>query len=1137
MRNNLLVGAALVALVAPAAAMAQETTSTIRGLVTAEGAPVAGATVTIVNVPTGARSTATTDTNGGFTASGLRAGGPYTVSVTAAGYATAQVTDINTTVAQTFELPIELAAETAGGGDIVVTAASLPSARSLSQGPATVLNAEQIANVATVNRDIRDLERRDPFARLDDTPSGGRSVSFAGQNARFSRFSVDGVPITDNFGLNTDGLPSRRSPIPLDAIGQFQAKIAPYDVREGNFTGGSVNLVLRSGTNTFQGSGFYAQQTDGLTGERTKDLRVTLPKYKQENYGAELSGPIIADKLFFMVAGERIRGGFPQQQGPTDANAGIAIPNLSLAQVNQVIDIAQSRYNYAAGGVVTDSGDKDDRLVGKLDWNIADGQRFALTGTYAKDQININSSNTFTTASPTTGLSLASNNYISGNRLWTVVGQLNSDWTDEISTEVRGFYKDYERLAQPLLGRGFAQFRVCVAPTSDRSAAGAANNASTQCPANSSIVSIGPDNSRQTNELTSNTWGGLVQLRYNKGAHDLRLFTEVQSTRVFNSFLQNSAGNYYFDSLADFAAGNAQSLSYANAIPSLNPDDAAARFSYQQFTFGIQDNWRITDTFDISYGARYDLYGGHSFPTFNGNFASRYANGAVVRGEQTTIGGNNAYINGLGVFQPRVGFSWRPDSRLTLRGGVGIFAGGTPDVYVSNSFSNTGVLSNSVAITQLNSGAFNGNQGTLPAGVGTAALQGVTGTSIANSVNQYLLNGTVSANATTNALDPNFKIPSQWRSTLSADYRFEIPGGELTIGADGLFIGVRNQVYFTDLRSQPVTGAFALTPDGRQRYQPVTRTAAGLPNYSDTGSDILLTNTDKGRSWIGVGRFDARWDFGLAAYGSFTYQDVKDQAPATSSTASSNYSNGAFVDPNNVSYGISNDQVQYQFKYGLTFDHAFFGEAKTQIALFGETRSGRPFSYTFNDQVPSGVRSANFGTIGTASRYLLYVPTFGGDSKVSYGSAAQQQQIEDYFRSQGLGKYQGKIAPRNAFRSPWFTRLDIHVAQDIPTFVGTSRLQVFADVENFTNLLNRKWGQISEYVFPYNVAPVRVTCLQAPVATGAAGVQTGNTGQACGQYRYTPATTDASGNFVAPTQTVYGRQSLYTIRVGARFSF
>jgi hypothetical protein len=1138
MRNKLFMGAAMIALVAPAGVMAQETTSSIRGTVTAAGAPVAGASVEVVNVPSGTRSTATTDATGAFAVSGLRPGGPYTVSVSAAGYSTAQVTDISTNVSQTFDLPIELAAEGAATGDVIVTASRLPNARSLSQGPATVLNATQIANVATVNRDIRDLERRDPFARLDDSPTGGRSVSFAGQNARFSRFSVDGVPITDNFGLNTDGLPSRRSPIPLDAIGQFQAKIAPYDVREGNFTGGSVNLILRSGTNTFQGTGFYAQQTDGLSGSRSKDLRINLPKYKQENYGAELSGPIIQDKLFFMVAGERIRGGFPQQQGPTDANAGIPIPNLNLAQVNQVIATAKSVYGYDSGGVLTDSGDKDDRLVGRIDWNVADGQRFSLTGTYAKDEINNNGSNTFTTASPTTGLSLASNNYVSGNELWTVVGQLNSDWSDEFSTEVRGFYKDYTRLAEPVLGRGFAQFRVCVAQSSDRTAVGAANNASTQCPANSSIVSIGPDNSRQTNELTSNTWGGLVQARYNHGAHDLRIFTEVQSTRIFNSFLQNSAGNYYFDSLDDFAAGNAQSLGYGNAIPSLSPDDAAARFDYRQYTFGIQDNWRISDTFDVSYGARYDLYGGHTFPTYNPNFAARYANGAVVMGQPATITSNNAYINGLGVFQPRVGFSWRPESRLTLRGGVGIFAGGAPDVYVSNSFSNNGVLSNSVSITQQNSGAFSGNQGALPAGVGAAALQGVNGATIPTLVNNYLLNGTVSANATTNALDPNFKIPNQWRSTLSADYRFDLPGGELTIGADGLFIGIRDQVFFTDLRSTPVTGANALTPDGRQRYRPVTTVAAtGLPNYADTGSDILLTNTNKGRSWIGVARFDARWDFGLSAYGSFTYQDVTDQAPATSSTASSNYSNGAFVDPNNVSYGVSNDQVKYQFKYGVTYDHAFFGDYKTSIALFGESREGRPFSYTFNDQVPSGQRSANFGTIGTSTRYLLYVPTLGGDSKVSYGSATQQQQIEDYFRATGLDKYQGKIAPRNAFHSPWFTRLDLHLAQEVPTFLGRSRVTVFADIENFTNLLNRRWGQIAEYVFPYNVAPVRVTCLSAAAATGTAGVATGNTGQACAQYRYTPASTDAAGNFVAPTQTVYGRQSLYTIRLGARFSF
>ncbi len=139
----------------------------------------------------------------------------------------------------------------------------------------------------------------------------------------------------------------------------------------------------------------------------------------------------------------------------------------------------------------------------------------------------------------------------------------------------------------------------------------------------------------------------------------------------------------------------------------------------------------------------------------------------------------------------------------------------------------------------------------------------------------------------------------------------------------------------------PVTvAANALTPDGRQRYQNLI----DGPTSTNTNSDILLTNTKLGRAYIGVVRFDKTWDFGLNINGSFTYQDVTDQAPATSSTAGSNYSNGAFIDPNNVAYGTSNDEVKYFFKYGVTFDHAFFGDYKSTIALFGESRIGHPFS-------------------------------------------------------------------------------------------------------------------------------------------------------------------------------------------------
>lgn len=1152
MRHQLFAGAALAALLSPVAVYAQETTSSIRGQVTADGAPVAGAEITITHEPSGTASTVTSNADGSFSANGLRIGGPFTVKVSAPGYSDATITDIQTIASQPFQLPITLSAE--GGEEIIVTASRVQGAGTVSQGPATVLSANEIANIATVNRDIRDLQRRDPFARLDDTPTGGRAVSFAGQNARYNRFSVDGVAITDNFGLNTDGLPSRRSPIPLDAIGQFQAKVAPYDVREGNFQGGAINIVLRSGSNNFQGTGFYAYSADELVGKETKPGpgiptgRAAVPNFKIQNYGAEISGPIIQDKLFFMIAGERLRGGRPIAEGPVDNNSGTAIPNLTQAIVDQVSQIAQNVYNYDTGGVQRSLGDKDDRLVAKIDANLSDTQRLSLTYTYAKDGITLlnNTFSNITTGSP--GLGLASNAYTQGNRLHTGVVQLNSKWSDDFSTELRGFYKNYVRIQDPLLGRGFAQFRVCTNAVSGGSATGCENTDAngTPIPANSgtaAVVSFGPDNSRQTNALNSESFGGLFQARLTRDGHDVRAFAEYTDTKIFNAFLQNSAGNYYFDSIADFQNRRANSFAYANAIPSLNPDDSAAEFGYQLYTFGIMDTWEVANKLNFSYGARYDLFGGNDRPAISAAFSGRYSNGAIIDGKRTGPLTNIANLQGRGLFQPRFGFDWKPTDRLTIRGGGGIFGGGAPDVYLSNSFSNTGVLTNTISTNRTTTG--NGCTTLTSAAACTAALNGVTGTSIPSAVNQQLLNATVLTNATVNALDPNFKIPSQWRATLSTEYNADLgPLGEgWTFGADLLYSSVRNQVYFTDIRSVPVTvAANALTPDGRQRYQNLI----DGPTSTNTNTDILLTNTKQGRAYIGVLRFEKVWDFGLNINGSFTYQDVKDRAPATSSTAGSNYSNGAFVDPNNVAYGRSNDEIRYFFKYGVNFDHAFFGDYKSTIALFGETRIGHPFSYTFQDFGSN--RSAVFGVTGRSTatgtagnRYLLYVPTGLADPKVQFSDPVFAQAFDNFVNSSGLSKYRGRVAPRNAFNSKWFTRFDLHLAQELPVPAwNKARITLFADIENFTNLINKKWGQQREYVFPYNAAVAQVQCLTTagnvtPVAGAPTGTVATNTSQACAQYRYSPL--GGTTTFTTPTDQVYVNQSLYAIRVGIRFGF
>lgn len=1109
MRNNLFLGVAAIALIAPSAAMAQETTSTVRGTVTAGETPVAGARVVATHVPSGTVTETTTDANGGFTLNGLRAGGPFTIEVTGTDGST-QISDIYTVVGQPYVLPIDLAAAPAGE-DIVVTAASIRGAGVTSDGPQTVLTSRDIAKVASVNRDVRDLARRDPFANLD--PSNSRAVSFAGSNPRFNRFTINGVQVGDNFGLNSDSNPTGRGPIPFDAIEQFSVSIAPFDIRQGNFQGGAINTTMKSGTNTFHGTGFYSTSTDDMQGKqfRSIDISSTLPDYNSETYGATLSGPIIADKLFFMVSAERNTD--PRPFTPSGVSQ---VPGLTQTTLDQITGIAQSRYGYDAGEILPLNDQRDEKIVGKIDWNINTGQRLSLSyiNAYESSQVL---NNTSVSNPATSSVGLSTNAYTRSVLLRAGIVQLNSDWTDQFSTEIRGLYK-WNRVGQnPLGDRNFAQFRVCAAPTSVNSG----SDTTTGCASGVPIVSFGPDNSRQANQLFFDTWGGSVLAKYSAEGHDVRGLVEVNQNRTYNLFLQNATGNYYFDSIADFAAGNA---SGANIAIPLRGDigTVAADFRYTQFTFGLEDAWQVTDTLRITSGVRYDLFSMGTQVPFNSFFQAR------------TGFRNTKTLKGLDNFQPRISFEWTPDRTLRVRGGVGIFGGGSPDVYVSNSFSTTGVLSNAFA-----SGSTLGVIRATSAGTATATctsaalntsgvcgsfLNGVTGTSVPATVSNYLANNTGAlATAPTAALDPDLHLPSNLKATLSADYNLF----GINIGGDFLYTKVLHAPSFTDARSVVI----GRLPDGRPRYNASTLYNGQIATTglgTDGNSDIVFYDETRGRSFIAVARASKDFDFGLSMGASFTWQDVKDVSPATSSTAGSLYGNAAMSNPNFPAYGISNDQIRWMVKYNVGFDRAFFGDYRTVVQLFGETRAGRPYSYTMRNNV--GGRSPVFGTISNNDRYLLYVPTSTTDPLVTYDSTATRDSLEAFINGSELSKYRGRITPKNIARNPVYTKIDLHAEQEIPTFFGGSRLAVFADIENLPNLLNKNWGGLRQFGFPYTGRVVDVTCLTTAGNGIGAGAAAANATQPCLQYRYS--------TFNEPNRTaVVNNGSFYFIRVGARFSF
>ncbi|MEK6541559.1 MAG: TonB-dependent receptor [Pseudomonadota bacterium] len=1066
--------------------VAQETTSAVRGTVEGNGAPVAGATVVVTHEPSGTVSRTTTDANGGFNANGLRVGGPFTVSVDAAGFENTQVTDLFLQAGQPFRLPIMLQSS----DDIVVTAAALGGALETSTGPITALGREEIEGVASINRDVRDLARRDPFATIDLT--NNRTIEIAGQNGRLNRFSVDGVAFGDDFGLNNGGLPTNRGPVPLDAIDQFSVKVAPFDISEGNFQGGAINVILRSGGNRFHGSAFYTYTDDSLTGDTTYGVGPLNIELSSKQYGAHISGPIIRDRLFFAVTYERTEESIPFDSGPQGLGFASPIPGLLQGTVDQVSTLARSRFGYDTLGVIRNAEEGDEKLSVKLDWNVSDDHRAALTFFHSVGSNGFQRNTSTSNTSPSLGL--FSTGYELTEEINSGVFQLNSRWSDAFSTEVRASYRDYNRGQTPFGALTAGQVSVCT----DATSVGSTSSCTTGVPR----VVFGPDQFRHSNALNTDNLNVEFKATLEAGAHVFKMLAGYNDLDTFNLFVPNSLGTYYFDSIADFTAGRAGSLTIANAVPSLDPNDGAANFTAQTYTFGVQDDWQVTDSLLVTLGVRYDLLGDDGSPTLNTNFLARHGFS------------NRATFGGRGVWQPRIGFNWEATDRLIVRGGVGVFAGGSPNVFLSNSYSNTGQLTNSIFISR--------NSTCDTTALCAAALTGITNLATFSPLVTTELSTNIAslALAPVNAIDPDLKLASQLRATLSVDYEADLGplGDGWLFGANVLYGNVLQAYQWTDIRSAQI----GTLPDGRPRY-------GNLAGTTGTNQDLLMTNDSRGRSYIGVLRFDKRWDWGLRIGGSYTRSDVNDVNAITSATASSLYSANAMIGTNEAAYGRSIYEIRDQWKFNVNYSTELFGDNETRFSLFGEYRSGRPYSITLLDA--TGGRSPVFGTVGTSGQALLYIPTLN-DSRVSFNTTASETAFNTLITQLGLDGQRGSIVAKNSQTSPDFFKVDLHVSQELPLFIGGAKLQLFADIENVLNLIDSDWGALRQVPFNYNAGVATVECLSVATPTGTAPgagvVNTSSTGT-CAQYRYS-GVRDPNVNLVS-------RQSLYGIRVGVRVRF
>ncbi len=1008
---------AVTLLALPIASNAQQTTAELKGVAFgAAGSPSAGASIEILHVGSGARWTTSTNQNGGFHQSGLRPGGPYTVSIVGTGVREEGLylnISTPTSILLTPQGPTE---------EIVVVGTQIDGG--LNMGAATMISEQDLGEAASIARDFKNIIRTDPRVTID--PSNSNAISIGGVNARLNSLTVDGVRQNDEFGLNQSGFPTQRGPVSVDAIQQISVETAPFSVEYGGFQGGTINIVTKSGENDFHGSVLYNRSSDALIGDKSKDRDINIGSFEEEFLSATISGPIVKDRLWFFLSYEDFEGSDPSalQFGIAGSGRANEIQGVTQADIDLIRSISQSVYGYDPLELFQNATVvEDEKWLAKLDWRINDNHNAIFTYQFVDGTDLINQGN----STRSNRLGLPSNFYNRGEEMTAYSAQVFSDWTDAFSTEFKIAFKDIDNLQDPLGGNEFAQMEVSLG--------------------NGSAIRFGPDVFRHENFLITENIQLKLKADYSWREHLFTFGYERDNVDVFNAFSPTSRGDYRFASIADFQNRLASSVFVANISSTGNVDDLAGRFEQTIDSFYIQDRWDMRDNLTVMAGLRFDSYSSDEAPILNNNFVSRHGFA------------NTETMDGRDIVMPRIGFNWQPLDRTTIRGGAGLFSGGVPSGFISNSFSNVGILNQS--------GFF-----------GSAALAGVAvdGFNIDPSILAQLQPG----DGDVAAIGPGFDIPSIWKVNIAWDQQFDIGKLEnFNFTADLIFGFVEDAPVWVDLRREvignaadgrPIYGDFGCASDPATT-DPIAQCRSIL-NY-----DILMTNTGEGTNHSFAFSLDKDWDLGaggeLSTAISYTRQRSRTVSDALSSTPTSLVGREQTFDRNNPGLGRSSFETENRGTLTVTWRKTFFDNLPTTASVFIQRQSGKPFGYSFN--APSNALGDTFGgnePIDDDDTQLLYVPSGAGDPNVIFASGFDVAAFDALVDGNPcLSAFRGQIVSQNACNSRYTTRADLRLTQAIRLnsvpFLGESSFKIYLDVENLGNLLNDDWGRVDLIGFPF----------------------------------------------------------------------
>jgi Carboxypeptidase regulatory-like domain len=964
------------ALVAPASVMAQTvTTGSLSGVVNdQQGGALPGVTVTATHVATGSTYSGVTTGEGRFSLLNTRIG-VYIVKVTLSGFKDAEQKDVVVSLGEdtplTFSLILATVSET-----VTVTAEAPPI--NLAEGGTSANIANGIKeNLPTINRSLFDIARVNPHFAQSGFNEDPLSISVAGRNNRYNSIQIDGAVNNDLFGLAASGTPGGQTetqPISLDAIAELQLVVSPYDVRQGGFSGGGLNAVTKHGTNNLHGTAFYFGRNQAWVGDNI-DGRA-LSAFSDKQVGFSLGGPIRENKLFFFTTADWGRKSTPS--GVSVSGSGVQFGRE--AEVDRFLSILKNRYGYDLGSSAKDEFTRttnSDKFFIRGDVNLGRHQ-VTVRHNY------VNGLNDIGSPSQTFYL-MPDRFYHIGDKTNSTVGQINSRLGNAVNefrvtfTTIRN-----KRGGQPVEPKPFPMVTV------------------RNIPGSGSIVMVaGRENFSTANELDQD----IIEINNDyttvRGNHTITLGTHNEFFKFRNLFIRDNFGSYTFNSIDQFEQGFAQQYDYSFSATA-DPKQAA-RFSVNQLGFYIGDQWRVRRNVTMTSGLRVDIPIFPDKPTANPAAVSNFGYGTDVVPEST-------------MWSPRVGFNWDLSGNGTeqIRGGIGMFAGRTPYVWLSNQYGNTGIEFTRIGATlaTANNIPFVPDAANQP-----KVVTGAAGSSFTNEID---------------LVDPEYKFPSIVRGNIGYDR--QLPWG-LVATAELLFTSNVQEIDYQNLN---------LTQIGTQNIDSRPRYARQVTSLSDV---IFLTNSNQGGAWSMTFELKRSYKNGWFASGSYLYGQSESVMDGTSSQAASNwgfaYTPG---DPNHRPVARSDFDQGHRINFSTSYQFQIGGDYTVTASAFFNGQSGRPYTLTYSSDVNGDARTTND---------LMYLPA--ATDPFTYTNGTYQDLAAFFNADQCRSSQVGKVFERNSCRGPWNNTLDGRVNVGLP--FRKVKAEITLDILNMINVFNNDGGQ------------------------------------------------------------------------------